>query len=437
MGELTAYPPIELGRDAIPPRSGLYAKAPRGTGTVLVEGMTSLVMGLAEEHNLPTGAMIGRVLGPAIVQLRGVSIEPADLLRRGGAAIGVGAEARAWVAATSTATGIDTMGQTMLSWAPVVPPTHVVNAHVRHCPDCLSDFGRERPYEPLIWGLSLVTACPVHGRLLEDACPACGKTQRPLAYRSLSGLCRSCRSWLGQARPARIPTEWERWTSSAIADLVARPPANASQESVIEALGQAVRSRGLGRAGFAEAAGVSKSGLSWWLRGQLRPSIESVLRICATGGWSVRDFLLGTITPLECPPIATHIVPSPWAGRRSRDWEVLLRRFRRRLESHGEPPTFAAIARELKIDRKALREHEPKLAREAVQLREAWVANRTTVRREYAVASVVAITRELHAAGVTPSRRQVEARLDGPFTLHENDLREAWRHTKRELGLAT
>jgi hypothetical protein len=149
---------------------------------------------------------------------------------------------------------------------------------------------------------------------------------------------------------------------------------------------------------------------------------------------STRDFLLGTLVPIGWRLNPSEIAPSPWAGS-ALATGPLRRKLRRVLAAPGEPPTFAAIARELKIDRKSLREREPDLAEEAVRLREAWVAARTTQRRERAVASVIAITRGLHASGITPSRRRVEARLEAPFTLQEDALKEAWRETVRQLHL--
>jgi hypothetical protein len=44
-------------------------------------------------------------------------------------------------------------------------------AHPKVCPACLS----ESPYCRRVWELSLVTACPLHGRLLIDECPKCGR----------------------------------------------------------------------------------------------------------------------------------------------------------------------------------------------------------------------------------------------------------------------
>jgi len=42
----------------------------------------------------------------------------------------------------------------------------------RYCPECLKD----KPYWRQAWELSLMTACPVHGRSLIEACPKCDRT---------------------------------------------------------------------------------------------------------------------------------------------------------------------------------------------------------------------------------------------------------------------
>lgn len=58
-----------------------------------------------------------------------------------------------------------------------VRATQVRSEDLRFCPHCLAEAnGPERRLHLQVWQLHLVTACPVHGNLLIDACDECGET---------------------------------------------------------------------------------------------------------------------------------------------------------------------------------------------------------------------------------------------------------------------
>lgn len=58
-----------------------------------------------------------------------------------------------------------------------VRATQVRSEDLRFCPHCLAEAnGPERRLHLQVWQLHLVTACPVHGNLLVDACDECGQT---------------------------------------------------------------------------------------------------------------------------------------------------------------------------------------------------------------------------------------------------------------------
>jgi len=79
-------------------------------------------------------------------------------------------------------------------------PCEVTPRFTRICPECIQELG----YARAIWDVRLVVACPMHRRLLLDACPACGKTltwrRRGLltcscGHRINSDACRSAPEW--------------------------------------------------------------------------------------------------------------------------------------------------------------------------------------------------------------------------------------------------
>jgi hypothetical protein len=147
---------------------------------------------------------------------------------------------------------------------------------------------------------------------------------------------------------------------------------------------------GRDRRGFIRATGVDKGALSAWLAGRVRPSLEAILRICSTGGWSVRAFLNGSVledSAAAGPGFSTHGA----AESRRIDWRRLRRQFRRLLDQPGEPATLTQIARQLGIDPSHLCRQAPELTAEAVEAVRAWRSARATERRDRAVSQVVPI----------------------------------------------
>lgn len=64
----------------------------------------------------------------------------------------------------------------------------------RWCPECIWEMEQtgQEPYFKLIWHLSAVTECPIHGSPFMTKCPSCSQTQDSYVRRQPIHICTSC-----------------------------------------------------------------------------------------------------------------------------------------------------------------------------------------------------------------------------------------------------
>ena len=77
----------------------------------------------------------------------------------------------------------DLRALTMLAWAEVLPWSGLLRSNLAWCPDRLRE--QATAYEPLLWCIKAVDACPWHRRMLHSRCPHCSETQRWRAARGV------------------------------------------------------------------------------------------------------------------------------------------------------------------------------------------------------------------------------------------------------------
>lgn len=421
--------PIELRMEPVPPRTRVTRLNPRGLGTLMVECLTSFLMRLAAAHHLPTGVLATRVLRPAPAHRPTLPGEmPKVIMRDLRWANGVNAQASDWVEVVFRASGVDVRDLTLLPWAPVLPAIELVDGFIRHCPVCLTVMLRQgEVYEPLLWSLLQARVCPIHDRPLEEHCPACGRRQEAIGYRSRVGLCRWCGIWLGGPRRRRIQTgSWDRWVSGQLAELVVGPPRAPDADRVRGAVDDAIATLGCAQKDVAAAIGHARSSVSKWRSGKGRPSLAGVLRLSALGDWSACAFLDGRLVRQMGPGI---INPSPWGGRARKDWRRIEREVRQAVSS-APPPTLRSVARAAGVDIQALRERLPQRSAQIVQRRRDWDRQMVNERQTAAAMLIDEAVALLRAAGIDPSRRAVEAQLPKPLSLREPALQAVWKEAR-------
>jgi DNA-binding XRE family transcriptional regulator len=228
---------------------------------------------------------------------------------------------------------------------------------------------------------------------------------------------------------ADVPTEWDRFTSAAVLDLIG-PVANDEGAPDLSLVGPTIRAAriasGASQKGFAGRIGVVPATLSEISNHEVRPSLETVLRICAVGGWSPAALFQGKLRETFAP---LADIPAP-EGRRPIDWSEVDRELGTAIRRGGEPEASATIAQRLGIDIGLLRDKRPDQVAALVEKRRSWIARGKAARLDDAIATVEAITRQIILTGGTASRREVETYLPAPLQLRERPLQEAWRRAR-------
>lgn len=408
-------------------RTRLYRLQPAGLGTPLVEALASYVMRLAAAHHTSVSALIRWGASALVPSSRASTGNMGDLARAGGFANGMGRHAAAWVAAFEAATGRTDLTQlTRLAWSEVVSPIGLIREGTAHCTACLAEMAAAGlVYEPLLWAMEGVVACPTHSQRLAVSCPHCGRRQPSLHLWARPGICRRCRRWLvGGSKPVSV-TPGELARTRTIAALVAAPMAAASPLGLRAAIEAAIAESATAK-DFAIKADVPESSLSNWRHGASRPSLDAVLSMCAVGPWDPATFLAGRLTRPEFE------AGEGQAARRTRkriDWvrsrsEVLARL------ADDPPTTLKAMAKELSIDARWLRLHLP-AETDLLKKRHAdWAKNRFELRRARIKDLVTAATLAMLERDGRAPRQLVERGLPPEIQLRERVVWETWRDVR-------
>ena len=201
--------------DMAPPKvrkpTRLFPLRPIGIGTPLVEGLASYLTSLAAEHSISVRNLIRNELLPltASASLDGkVEVKQFEYWKRINGMADITSE---MVSALEIATGLkEFQCMSMLRFGGHILPD-IASAQRRWCSYCLDEFqSKGRVFEPLLWSLAAVLACPFHGCELTELCAKCTQTSMLLQNHMRPGHCPHCGAWLGRARDPNalaLPTQ--------------------------------------------------------------------------------------------------------------------------------------------------------------------------------------------------------------------------------------
>ncbi len=458
---MTACELWDLTRPAIPSRSRLYHLEPLGMGTAAVESLTGYVTRLAEAHGVSVRTLVVYellpLLGRAHLSKRIDSSLTAFWQKDARALNSMRHLARDWVQALETLTGRrDLRFLTMLTWADVFSATGLLRPQRAWCPACYEEWRRagQVVYEPLLWTLQVVIACPRHRRRLQLECPHpdCRRSQSLLAPRSRPGYCSRCERWLGvfsETEPVGSPAlsedewRWQIWVGDAVGALVvAAPglPAPPHREKIMTAITGYVEqvAGGEGRT-LAREVRVSESSVSSWMRGMQVPRLDSLLQVCQVVGTSPLQLLAND-------PVVVNSIQG-----NARIWkESTLRSPRRRKPFDAEtvqraletvlasdetpPPAMREVARRLGYAHSELHVHCRDLCRAISARYLAYRTARGLERRRQLCAEIREAAFQIHAQNLYPSANRVALLLSAPGFIRHPDGIAAWHDALRDLG---
>jgi transcriptional regulator with XRE-family HTH domain len=449
----------ELAPPAIPPRSRLYPLEPIGVGTSGVESLTGYLARLAEAHGVHLRRLLlaeilpllGRshLLGP---ENRGLS---AFWQRETRALNGTRTLARDLVRAVERLTlRHDLRFLTLLPWADVLPPRDLLRPDQAWCPACYEEWRQagQVVYEPLLWSLSVVSACPRHQRRLQALCPYpdCRRRRPPLARHARPGHCPWCDRWLGREQEPAAGAwlsdrelRWQSWVTEAIGELLAAAPglsAPLEREAVARAINRQVRQVTDGNAtALAKRLGVEMVTLAGWRRGRAIPCLGLLLRTCYCLGTRPLGFLLddapGTAViggDLAVLP-ESHRRPSadrrPFAAAQMRGLlEAVL------ASDEAPPPPMREIARRVGVSHSFLLLQLPELCRAISARYLAHQREQSARKRQRLCAEIRQAVAEVQSSGFYPSANRIAPLLSQSGFIRDHQARIAWQEALRELG---
>ncbi len=402
------------------PHSRLYSLKPIGVGSSMVESLTSYITRLAETHSVDPRVLVVDEIAPCLKDFhlyqdgRLVHNHLMAFWQESALLNGITSGTRAWVQALEQLTlRHDLCFLTMLTFAEVIPPRKLLRRTRAWCPACYEEWQETGQviYEPLLWSLEIIRACPRHHQPLQLRCPYadCGHTLFPLAPHSQPGFCSRCHRWLGSLE--REEGERECWVEHVAGELLATAPTlpvPLRRERIGATLAIYVGEVMEGHlTALARQLKLHRNSLGNWLQGKQLPHLEYLMRICCFFKVSRRyrrfdtkglhEALEAILQNAEDPPLSMHEV----AQRLGYDQSHLYKRF---------PDLCQAISKRYQDHRKA--RGEERLRRTCDEVREAM--------------------RRLYEQGYYPSKGRLRKVLP-PGVLQRSEVRAVWYETFREL----
>lgn len=446
---------------ALPPRSRLFHLAPIGIGTPQVESLTSYVARLAEAHRVQPRHLVAREILPLLDRPSLEHIPFPSLLNilcnKTHAHSGLGTLARDLVRALETLTGRhDLHFLTLLPWAEVLSTQQLQRRTRAFCPACFEEWRQAGQviYEPLLWTLAPIVACPRHQQRLRLTCPFpdCRYAAPWLSARSRPGYCARCDRWQGSANVAEGSTgdpltenelTTHAWVVDAVGELLAAAPslpAPPQREQLLRTLAGWTRSQRTGsRKAQARQVGVSDTTIRQWERGKIVPSLWLLLQVCYHLGTRPLRVLTGTGADLPSvdpePPPALPFPLRPVRAPTAFDREAMRQALEDILTSTEEPPpSLREVARRLGRADEVLRRRLPELCH-AISKRYLCAQRAQGLRRRQQVCDEVRqAAYQIHTQGQYPSAYRVAQLIRQPAALRGGIAKVAWQEALQELG---
>ena len=412
------------------------------------EGLLSWVVGLAQAHGLGPRAML-KVLFSKHERYNDTWTGSTFFERDSATVNGLGTYAQMLCDLLKRRSGPDLKAMTLQSLSHLLPRNGegLLAKNPRWCHRCLCEQARlgQRPHFPLVWSLEYYRVCHIHKTAMQEHCPACGNTQSHLpCYPSLLH-CGAC----GKSMLAPLPddfsveepqaTEFEKWCSLALVDLVGRL-------ETLQTIGSPLHLRSnidaivdrftLGnRKRLCEEVGLQIYALNGWVNKDERPSLSVLLRLCHGIGLMPANIFL--------PDVIEHVTRTAavFSSSSSRECRPLLgyrqrERIQKQLEVILTDTTdhrgLAAVAEQVGLSRHALKYWFARQSTNIVYKNRACESRRLELRYREDHDFLRATIQRMCVEGIYPSRRRVNAALmTRRTTLMRPDIFRAYEQIRR------
>ena len=301
----------------LPPRSRLYRLEPIGLGTPMVECLSSYIHRLAEAHGLPTWILVCKELAPRFGRWSLLASNGhCDLFGKLGMTINgnndTALEISAILKSLTGHSGLSAL--TFCRLGALVAAGRILRKTQAWCPECLEQWrGNDMTvYQPLIWMLSSLKTCPIHGCSIEEHCAECGKSHAPIGRYRWNGKCPKCSNWLGhgskdnEATGKTPASTWCKFAAKALAQFMVdlqSLPEDVPQATFPSNVMGIVQSRfGGNYSALARALHVHRMTVFAWANAKQRPSPASLLALAYCCGGEAMDWIARKIEPAAMHP---------------------------------------------------------------------------------------------------------------------------------------
>ena len=330
----------------------------------------------------------------------------------------------------------------MLAWTKLLPWRGLLRSRRAWCPQCLDT--QAIFYEPLLWSLEAVEACPTHMRLLVSSCPHCRETLPVLGWQTRPGRCSKCRKFLGgqttPSAPAKATSTKQLWVAKAVGEMLAcRMEDIPPSFDLPKALRLSSRFKGEKAtiATVTRRLGENRTTVQKWLAGTRQPQLGRLLALCQM----LQVTPLQLLVPSERTEPLTGIMPFVPARRRrtrKRRRKINLEKLRMALEetvqNAGEKPQSASeVRRRLRCSKSLVRKYFPELCRAISAAHLNWRTAQGAQRRKMLCEEVKEIAVGMHKAGLEPTCKAVALRLTKPGAIRDPVARLALAGVRHEI----
>ncbi|SAK49387.1 hypothetical protein AWB80_01341 [Caballeronia pedi] len=396
--------------EGYPPRSALFDVEPEGVCGASFESLYSVFRRTSAAHLMRPFTLANRSVTPLFGPSKNSASHYAEEWSLS-VMNGVGKLTERWLVALSQLTlRNDLYLHTLFPLRHLIPYKGLLCRRERFCPDCFRDDERtKRPkYHRLLWAITCVEACPLHGTLLQEEAKI--ESRRNYPY-WLPGVARTTGRSLSELPSVPAPPVKIR-IAKLVADLLddvhRNPEAFRDSVCAIPSFLWYATDFLFDRipAHFANHIGVTKSSLHGWMTGKNLPSLPRLSLIAHCCGCTLPDVLLGNKVFLKKIERYDQAPKTPRRASESMTDEEIIQALDDSIERDDDESAFE-IARRLGLNHRRVKKLAPDRWAMLVQRRIRRRTHRRVANEDYRFSLFYQSFKDIQDRGVYPSRRLV------------------------------
>ncbi|MBE4906942.1 TniQ family protein [Bacillus luteolus] len=352
---------MERNYQGIKKRSAFFNIPAIGVYTKDIECLTSYISRLCELHNITVGVFVEKVIFPQTPKQKLLSKTGNHFGKKSAALNNSHASAKEIVRIIKILTGNKIVNLLTLVDYNSVFSKFELDGVKKWCPRCLEDWekSREPLYSKLLWCFKEVKVCIEHRCMLLSSCFKCDTLQLPIHAKGREGYCQKCQVFLGEGAANSLTKEddcflWNEWLVKNIGELISldtmeRKVIKNNKDSIHTFLNEIKERTGLTKNLIAKEGKFDPGNFCYWQRGETKPSLLSLSRLCYMTNTSLLDYF--TEQYLLKPPLKRlpKYLESPKNVNKSKYKDEELKKILKIIiaENVSEPPSLSQVARSL------------------------------------------------------------------------------------------